>query len=356
MQRNCGDNLTLTILGASHDSQIGMTLTGIPAGLAVDMQQLQGFLDRRAPGKGAFSTARKEADAVRFLSGVADGITNGEPIHAVIENQNVQKTDYQDIKYIPRPGHADFTAWTKYGLDFDMSGGGPFSGRMTAPLCIAGGLCKQWLEAMGIRIGGHIAEIYSIADRRFDPMNPELDGVQTDFPVLERSCGEQMQQAILSAKAQGDSVGGSIECAVTGLPAGMGDGLFGGLESKLSQWVYAIPAVKGVEFGLGFAVASYVGSQANDPFVLVNGQIATASNHCGGILGGITTGMPVLFRVAVKPTPSIALPQKSVNMKTLEEVTLQIHGRHDPCILPRAVPVVEAAAAIAIYDLLLGGR
>lgn len=356
MGKTYGDYLKLSIFGTSHGPSIGMTLEGIPAGLPVDLEKLQSFLNRRAPGQSPWSTARKEADVPIFESGIADGLTTGEPIRAIIRNTNVRKSDYDDLKYIPRPGHADFTAWMKYGLDFDMYGGGPFSGRMTAPMCIAGGLCKQWLEARGIRIGAHIAWIDDIDDNRFDPVNPNLDDISSDFPVLSRICGEQMQEAIAHAKKNGDSVGGIIECAFVGLPAGIGGELFGGIESKIAQIVYAIPAVKGVDFGLGFANMYHPGSYTNDPFAIVNDRIITETNHCGGILGGITTGMPVLFRVAVKPTPSISKRQQSVNLKTMEEVTIQIKGRHDPCIVPRAVPVVEAAAAIAIYDLILGGN
>ena len=352
MASTFGENLKLTIFGASHGPSIGMTLAGIPAGLPVDLVKLQAFLNRRAPGQSPWSTSRKEADIPHFLSGLAEGKTNGETIEAVIYNENVKKADYDDLKYIPRPGHADYTAWMKYGLDFDMSGGGPFSGRMTAPLCIAGGLCKQWLEEKGVRIGAHIAWIEDIDDNRFDPVNPNLDNVQSDFPVLSRICGEQMREVIAQAKKNGDSVGGIIECAIVGMPAGLGGELFGGIESKLSQIVYSIPAVKGVDFGLGFANTYHPGSYSNDAFMIKEAQVVTKTNHCGGILGGITTGMPVLFRAAIKPTPSIVKPQKSVNLKTMEEVTIQVKGRHDPCIVPRAVPVVEAAAAVAIYDLL----
>ncbi len=356
MGKTYGEYLKLSIFGTSHGPSIGMRLEGIPAGLPVDLEKLQSFLNRRAPGQGPWSTARKEADVPVFESGIADDLTTGEPITATIRNTNVRKADYDELKYIPRPGHADFTAWMKYGLDFDMSGGGPFSGRMTAPMCVAGGLCKQWLEARGIRIGAHIAWIDDIDDNRFDPVNPNLDDIASDFPVLSRICGEQMQEAITHAKKNGDSVGGMIECAIVGLPAGIGGELFGRIESKIAQIVYAIPAVKGVDFGLGFANMYHPGSYTNDPFAIVDDRIITETNHCGGILGGITTGMPVLFRVAVKPTPSISKRQQSVNLKTMEEVTIQIKGRHDPCIVPRAVPVVEAAAAIAIYDLILGGN
>ncbi len=354
MANSYGENLKLTIFGTSHGSSIGMTLEGIPAGLPVDMEALQEFMRRRVPGRSPWATSRKEADIPHFLSGVTNGITNGAVIQAEIENQNVRSQDYAALKHIPRPGHADLTAWAKYGLGFDMAGGGPFSGRMTAPLCIAGGLCKQWLAARGIRIGAHIAEVYDITDTAFDPVDPALDGVHPDFPVLNQHCGERMQQAIADAKGRGDSLGGIVECAVTGLPAGLGGPLFGGVEGKIAQIVYAIPAVKGVEFGLGFANAKHPGSYTNDPFLVANAHIRTATNHCGGILGGITNGMPLLLRAAIKPTPSIALPQQSIGLDTGKAVTLTVQGRHDPCIVPRAVPVVEAAVAIAIFDMLLG--
>ena len=354
MKSSYGDNLKLTIFGASHAPEIGMTLEGIPAGLPVDMEALQQFMDRRAPGRNEWSTTRKEADIPHFLSGLTDGITNGENIHAVIYNENVRKSDYDELKYIPRPGHADYAAWMKYGLDFDMSGGGPFSGRMTAPMCIAGGLCKQWLEKMGIRIGAHIACIDDIDDNRFDPVNPNLDIIDPHFPVLDPICGEQMREVIAKAKKTGDSVGGIIECAITGLTAGIGNHMFEGVESHIASIMYSIPAVKGLDFGIGFASIYHPGSYCNDEFIVDGNRVITKTNHCGGILGGITNGMPILFRVAIKPTPSIGMLQKSVNLKTMEEVTIEIKGRHDPCIVPRAVPVVEAAAAIAIYDLILG--
>lgn len=353
---NCyGENLKMTIFGSSHGPEIGMTLEGIPAGKPVDMDKLQSFLKRRAPGQNQWSTTRKESDVPHFLSGLVDGVTNGEAIHAVIYNENVQKKDYDELKYIPRPGHAEYTAWVKYGLDFDMSGGGPFSGRMTAPMCIAGGLCLQWLEEMRIRIGAHILNIGTKFDNRFDPLSPEMDLVRADFPVLEAEAAEKMQSSISWAKEHGDSVGGVVECAITGMPAGIGGPYFSSVKSRLAAALYAIPAVQDVSFGNGIANAFALGSAVNDAYKLCDGKVCTVTNHCGGIQGGITNAMPIIFRVAFKPTPSIAKPQKSVNLKTMEEAEIQIKGRHDPCIVPRAVPVVEAAAAIAIYDLILGG-
>ena len=353
MRSTYGENLKLSIFGASHDPEIGMTLAGIPAGLPVDLEKLQAFLNRRAPGQTVWSTSRKEADVPHFLSGLTDGRTNGDTIEAVIYNENVRKSDYDDLKYIPRPGHADFAAWMKYGLDFDMSGGGPFSGRMTAPMCIAGGLCKQWLEAKGIRIGAHIVQIGLMEGEYFKLLNPELDKIGTTFPTLTTEAAEEMQETIAKARADGESVGGTIECAIIGLPAGIGGSMFDGVESRIAQIVYGIPAVKAVEFGQGNAFSIACGSTANDCFTVENGEVKTLSNNCGGILGGITNGMPLVFSATFKPTPSIAKPQKSVNLKTMEETELVITGRHDPCIVLRAVPCIEAAAACAIYDVIL---
>ena len=352
MSSTYGENLKLTIFGESHGPAIGMTLDAVPAGLQVDMDALQQFLNRRAPGQNDWSTPRKEADRPEFLSGIADGHTCGAPIAAVIYNTNTRSGDYADLKNCPRPGHADYTAQVKYGGFQAAAGGGHFSGRLTAALCIAGGLCKQWLEEKGIRIAAHIASIADTDDALFDPLAPQLDAVLPDFPVLSPEAGEKMRSVIAGAKADRDSVGGSIECAVTGLPAGLGEPMFGGMESRIAQIVYGIPAVKGLRFG---DTAAY-GSENNDAYTVDNGQIRTVTNHCGGILGGITNGMPLLFRVAIKPTPSIAKPQQTVNLQTGDVTTIEIKGRHDPCIVPRAVPVVEAAAAIAIYDAYLGWR
>jgi len=354
MSSTYGENLKLSIFGQSHGAAIGMTLDGIPAGLPVDMQKLQQFLSRRAPGQGAYATARKEADAPEFLSGLVADVTCGAPIAASIRNSNTRTGDYDDLRSCPRPGHADYTAQIKYGGFQDAAGGGHFSGRLTAPLCIAGGLCKQWLEEMGIRIGAHILAIGDCGDRYFDTLEPELDEIQPNFPTLEAENGKAMIDTISQARESGDSVGGIIECAIVGLPAGVGEPMFGGIESRIAQIVYGIPAVKGVEFGMGFECACLPGSESNDPFVMDADSVTCLENRAGGILGGISTGLPILFNTAFKATPSIALPQQTVNLKTGENASLEIKGRHDPCIVPRAVPVVEAAAAIAIYDLILG--
>ena len=354
MSSTYGENLKLSIFGQSHGPAIGVVLDGIPAGLPVDTEKLQSFLNRRAPGQNDWSTPRKEEDRPEFLGGIFDGYTCGAPIAAVIHNKNTRSGDYSKLMDHPRPGHADYTAQIKYGGFQDAAGGGHFSGRLTAPLCVAGGLCMQWLEEMGIRIGAHISCIGGAYDEAFDPMAPQLDDIQQNFPVLRPESGTEMQNIIAKARQNGDSVGGMIECAVTGLPAGIGEPMFGGMESRIAQIVYGIPAVKAIEFGAGADVASRLGSENNDEYTMVDGEIRTRTNHSGGILGGITNGMPVLFRVAIKATPSIGRIQQTVNLSACENANLEVNGRHDPCIVPRAVPVVEAAAAIAIYDLILG--
>ena len=358
MRSRCGESLKLSIFGQSHGAAIGMTLDNIPAGLPVDTEQLQMFLNRRAPGQNDHSTPRKEEDRPEFLSGIVDGYTCGAPIAAIIHNHSTISADYTQLKDMPRPGHADLTAQIKYKGYQDAAGGGHFSGRLTAPLCIAGGLCKQWLEQKGIRIGAHLSVCAGVADEPIylDWENPDLDAIHKDFPVLNLESGEKMRQAITEAKADCDSVGGLIECIITGLPAGLGDPIFGGMENRIAQIVYGVPAVKGLEFGSGFTGSYLRGSQNNDSFYVHNGKILAKNNYAGGILGGITTGMPLVFQVAIKPTPSIAKAQQTVSLSLLEDKQLEIKGRHDPCIAPRAVPVIEAAAAVAIFDALLSSK
>lgn len=358
MSSTYGKTLKLSIFGQSHGPAIGMTLDGIPAGLPVDTQELHKFLARRAPGQGDYTTSRREADKPTFLSGIVDSYTCGAPIAAIIENNNTRSGDYSNLKDCPRPGHADYTAQIKYGGYQDVAGGGHFSGRLTAPLCIAGGLCKQWLEAKGIKVAAHIKSIADIEDApiHLDWCNPDIGQIHKDFPVVNTEAGVDMRRAITDAAADGDSVGGVIQCFITGLPAGLGDPMFDGMENRIAQIVYGIPAVKGIDFGSGFAGSRLRGSQNNDPYLAQNSQITTQTNNAGGILGGITTGMPIVFSVAIKPTPSIARAQQSISLSTLEAQILQITGRHDPCIVPRAVPVVEAAAAIAIFDAYLSSH
>lgn len=344
----CG-NLTVSIFGQSHAPAIGVTLDGLPAAEPVDLDVLQQFLSRRAPGNSPLSTPRKEADAPEILCGLSDGVTCGAPLTAIIRNTNTRAQDYALLRSVPRPGHADYAAQVKYGGAQDASGGGHFSGRLTAPLCIAGGICLQILKRRGIGVFARIRAVAGVEDDAAFTA-PVSDKA---FPAVTDEAGARMQQAILQAKAEGDSVGGVIECVVTGLPAGLGAPMFGGMENRISQLVFAIPAVKGVEFGEGFGAARLRGSENNDAFCVADGKIETKTNHCGGILGGITNGMPLVFRAAFKPTPSIAKEQQSVNLQTMQPCTLRVPGRHDPCIVPRAVPCVEAAAAIAVLDALL---
>jgi chorismate synthase len=348
-----GKRIRLSIFGQSHSAAIGMTLDGLPAGMTVDEGTLQRFLNRRAPGRNDWSTARREADAPEFLCGLKDGRTCGAPLTAIIRNKNVRPQDYVNLKTLPRPGHADYTAELRYHGFQDASGGGHFSGRLTAPICIAGGVLLQELSRRGITVAARIVRIGTVCDgSAFDA--PVSDKA---FPVSDDNAAVQMQEAIRQAKEEGDSLGGVIECVITGFPGGVGDPFFDGIESRLSQMLFAIPAVKAVEFGAGFGAASLRGSENNDAFCIgADGQIATVTNHAGGILGGISNGMPIVFRLAVKPTPSIGKDQQSVDLETMKEETLRIQGRHDPCIVPRAVPVVEAAAAVVLYDLLTEGE
>lgn len=351
MSSSFNGNIKFTIFGQSHSPAIGVTVEGLPAGFEPDMSELARFMQRRAPGRNEFSTPRSEADVPEFISGLFDGRLCGTPLTAIIKNTNTRSGDYSELKYKPRPGHADFTAGERYNNAQDYTGGGHFSGRLTAPLCIVGGLCLQLLRAEGISVVTRIAELGGVADK-----GEICSTADKPFPVVNDECGEKMKAAILSAKTEGDSVGGIIECAVSGCPAGIGDPMFGGMENRISSLVFGIPAVKGIEFGAGFDAAKMLGSENNDPFAVENGNIITKTNNCGGILGGITTGMPIVFRAAVKPTPSIAREQDTVDLRTMENTKLTVHGRHDPCIVPRAVPCIEAAAAIAVYDALLEKR
>lgn len=352
MSSTFGNALKITIFGQSHAPAIGVCMEGFPAGFTPDFDELNAFLARRAPGQGAYTTARREPDRPEFLAGLVRGHTCGAPVTAIIRNTDTRSGDYAAFTDVPRPSHADYPAQVKWQGAQDSAGGGHFSGRLTAPLCIAGGLCLQYLHARGIEITAHIERIGAAQDRRFTPTQPETLA-KAKLPVLDPDSAEAMLAQIAAAKTEGDSVGGCIECAVTGLPAGLGSPMFGGMENRLAQILFGIPAVKGVEFGSGFACAGMRGSEHNDPYFMQDGAVRTRTNHAGGILGGLTTAMPVIFRVAVKPTPSIARPQESVSLQRGEDAVLEIHGRHDPCIVPRAVPCVEAAAAIAILDALL---
>ena len=328
-----GKVLRVAVFGQSHSPAIGVTVDSFPAGHTVDMEMLSAFMSRRAPGRDKYSTARREADIPEFLSGIKNGVTCGAPITAVIRNTDARSGDYDKLSGVPRPSHADYTSTVKYSGHADMSGGGHFSGRLTAPLCVAGALCLSLLAKNGVTVK---ASIQSIGKASGDE--------------------EEMLREISAARADGDSVGGVILCTATGVPAGLGDPIFDGMENRIASAVFGIPGVRGIEFGRGFEAASMRGSEHNDPFTVRDGLVVTETNNHGGILGGITSGMPVEFRVAMKPTPSIVKAQKSVDLREMREVDLEIGGRHDPCIALRALPCVEAACAIAILDAWLESR
>lgn len=351
MSSHWGNCLHISIFGQSHAPAIGVTLDNLPAGQPIDLEELHAFLARRAPGRGPTSTPRKEADQPEILCGLVNGFTCGAPLTAVIRNTNTHSQDYENLRDMPRPGHADYTAQIKYRGFQDLAGGGHFSGRLTAPLCVAGGVCLQILKRQGVTVHAHIQRIGGVEDRQFDPIGEEnLDFLsKMPLPVLQPEAASRMEEEILSARHQGDSVGGVVECMVQGLPAGVGSPMLESLESQIAGLLFGIPAVKGVEFGAGFAAAGLRGSENNDCF-RPGSPVQTATNHSGGILGGISSGMPVVFRAAFKPTPSIAAAQETLRLSTGKTEILNVKGRHDPCIVPRAVPVVEAAAAVALLD------
>ena len=343
-----------TIFGESHGPAIGVTLTGVPAGLELDWAEISREMARRAPGKNAWSTARKEADQPEVLSGVFEGRTTGAPLCAVIANTDTRSQDYSRTKDLVRPGHADYPAFVRYGGHNDYRGGGHFSGRLTAPLVFAGAVAKQLLALRGVRVGAHISSIHGVSDDPLEDWDSLRATADKDFPVLNDGKGEAMKAAIAEAKEELDSVGGSIECAVFGLPAGLGSPDFGeNAEGIFSQYLFAVPAVKAVAFGAGTAFSLMRGSEAHDPlYVDDDGSVKAEQNCAGGINGGITNGMPLFFEVTLRPTPSIARPQFTVNLAKGENAVLELHGRHDPCIVPRAVPVIEAAAALAACELM----
>ena len=349
-----GVKIKVMIFGQSHSPAVGVTIEGVPSGFVIDFNELNSFLRRRAPGLNEYSTARTEPDEPEFVSGLFNKITCGAPITAIIKNKDANPKDYDAIKDTPRPSHADYAAYMKYGESRDFRGGGQFTGRLTAPLCVAGGIFLQLLREKGIKIAAHALRIGNIFDRPFEnDFEKDFEILNNaEFPTLDACAGNKMTDAINEIKKAGDSLGGVVECAVIGLPPGIGEPMFGGMENKMSAAVFAIPAVKGIEFGNGFACSGLTGSENNDAFVITDGKIKTSTNNHGGILGGLTSGMPLIFRAAIKPTPSIPREQKTVNLKLMEETRILITGRYDPCIVPRAVPCVEAAAAIAVYDAL----
>ena len=356
MSSTLGNKIKISVFGESHGEGIGVVIDGLPAGFKIDFDAVKAQMARRAPGRDKTATARREDDLPRLLSGILDGVLTGAPLCAVIGNTNTRSGDYGNLLSKPRPGHSDYTAYVKYRAANDIRGGGHFSGRLTAPLVFAGAVCRQLLEEKGIRIAAHIAAIGGVADEYFDPVSIDNGLISrlslSSFALIDQSRESDMRAAVEAARLEGDSVGGIIECAVTGLTAGIGEPMFDGVEGVIAKAVFGVPAIKGVEFGAGFALADMRGSQSNDPFRYKDGAVITETNNCGGILGGITNGMPVIFRAAVKPTPSISKPQKTVDLKTGENAELTVHGRHDPSIVPRAVPVIEAVTAIALTDLI----
>lgn len=355
-----GNNITVTIFGESHGTAIGAVLDGLPAGEVIDWDAVRLEMARRAPGKNPLSTARSEKDAFTIDSGYFQGHTTGTPLCMRIVNGDQHSKDYDQLRHIMRPGHADYSGKIRYGGYNDYRGGGHFSGRLTAPLVFAGAVASQILARHGIYIGSHILQIGNVNDRSFSPLGEETTTLQQlktqNLPVLNTNQAAVMEQEILTAKQQQDSIGGSIECIIQGMPAGIGEPFFDSVESQLSHMMFSIPAVKGIEFGDGFALAAMRASQANDAFYYEQGQVKTKTNHNGGINGGITNGMPILFRLAIKPTPSISQPQETIDTDTQQNCMLEITGRHDPCIVQRAVPVVEAAAAWTILDMYLGAK
>jgi chorismate synthase len=351
-----GKSIRVSIFGESHGKGIGIILDGLPPGKDIDIDEINFYMDKRSPGKDELSTSRRERDEVEILSGLFNGKTTGAPLCGVIRNSDVRSSDYNPD--LPRPGTADLTAYIKYHGYNDYRGGGHFSGRLTAPLTFAGSIARQILKRDRISIGAHILKISDVSDERFSEINHELleELSKSSFPLINKKVQEDMKASILRAKEDSDSVGGVIECAAIGIPSGLGSPFFDSMESSISSMMFSIPAVKGIEFGAGFDIASMKGSEANDEIYLKDGSFYTKTNHGGGINGGITNGMPIVFRLAFRPTPSIKKPQNTVNLKTMTNTEISIQGRHDPCIVKRALVVVESALALCILDSMLSDR
>lgn len=367
MKSKTGKNIEISVWGGSHEPAIGVDITGIPIGTEINMTELKAFLKRRAPGSSPFATKRKEPDIPIPVKGLAQAatepetiVTTEETVSLEIRNTDMRSSDYKSLRTVPRPGHADYTARLRYGDTLNMAGGGPFSARMTAPLCIAGGIALQILKRQGIEIGAHIYSIAGVKDTPFDPVNVSPSLLETlrkkDMAVISDDARLGMEHEITAAMEAGDSVGGIVEACALNLPGGIGGAMYDGLESALAPIFFGIPAVKGVEFGAGFGAAELRGSQNNDPFYYEGKSVKTKTNNHGGILGGITTGMPLITRLAFKPTPSISAEQRSVDLDKEENTTLVVKGRHDPCVVVRAVPIVEAALAMGILDCMMEVR
>ena len=351
------NNIKLSVFGESHGEAIGCVIDGLPAGIKLDMDKIYKDMARRAPGKDKFATPRLEKDIPKILSGVLNGTTTGAPLAMIIENTNTKSSDYSNLMTVPRPSHSDYPAYVKYNGFNDIRGGGHFSGRLTAPIVFAGGVAKQFLEQKGIYIGAHLKQIGSVFDECFDMNNISRELLEElsakSFSTISNDAEFKMRDEIEKYRLEQNSVGGAIECAVIGLPVGVGGNMFDTVEGRLASVLFGVPAVKGVQFGLGFDFASANAAQVNDPYEIKDNRVTTLTNNNGGVLGGMTTGAPIVLSVAIKPTPSISKPQKSVNLQTMENEELVINGRHDPCIAPRAVPVIEAAVALGIMDLIM---
>ena len=352
-----GNKIKISVFGESHGAGIGVVIDGLPAGEEIDLDEVNRQMQRRAPGGGKYSTPRKEADAPQILSGMLGTKTTGAPLCAVIYNTNTRSGDYSTVMSAPRPGHADYTAFVRYGGNNDIRGGGHFSGRLTANIVFAGAVCRQILKRRGIDIAAHIYSIGDVCDMPFDPVGIDKELIARlngeKFAVVDTDIKEKMLDEIEKARMDCDSIGGTVECIVQGVPAGFGDPMFGGVENVISAAVFGVPAVKGIEFGSGFAGSRLRGSQNNDEFYYdENGVVRTRTNRHGGALGGITSGMPIIFRAAMKPTPSIFRTQNTVDLTEGKDTVLAIEGRHDPCIVPRAVSVIEGAAVIALMNIM----
>lgn len=353
-----GNNLKISIFGESHGTAIGLTIDGLPSGFQIDLEKVNFEMERRAPGRNKLSTARKEGDNVEIISGLFNGKTTGTPLCGIIKNSDKRSKDYSKLKDLMRPGHADYTGNIRYEGFNDYRGGGHFSGRITAPLVFGGAICKQILESYGIKIVSHIKQIGNVKDDFFDKVNIDdslIDSLRKEeLPLINKDLEDSIRNEILDAKKEGDSVGGIIECAIINAMPGIGNPFFDSVESTLSHLLFSVPAVKGVEFGEGFNIANLRGSKCNDEFYYEGEKVKTRTNNNGGILGGITNGMPIVFRVVIKPTPSILKVQDTVDINEKKNCKLQIEGRHDPCIVQRALPVIEAVSAIGILELLKG--
>ena len=346
-----GKEFTVTTFGESHGKYVGAVVDGCPAGLPLSEADIQVELDRRIPAEPKIVSGRIEKDVAHILSGVFNGSTTGAPIALMVENKEVDSSDYESIKNLPRPGHADYPARVKFGGFNDYRGGGRYSGRVTVALIIAGAIAKKLLRRFDVDVLAYTRAVGKIkSDKKFSAEEIRENKYKAATRCPDLTCAERMEDAIVTARKEGDSVGGIVECLALNLPVGVGEPMFDSLDADLAKALFNVPAVKGVEFGLGFTAAELKGSENNDPYIVQSGEVATATDNAGGILGGLSNGMPIILRVAVKPTPSIGKGQKTVNLSSMEEASLSIKGRHDPCVVPKAVPAVESAVAITLAD------